>query len=458
MMRFGVPMIAILAAGALAAELPLVSLAQPAPVHDEVDVFSAVQFDTGWWPNKGDLVAVRFHITPSGGVFTDIDADSELAWPATTMEHRLVALPDTGSFRAEAAIDVEAEVSIDILGLFTGTVDLWTERIAFNEEELFDGLLLLGGPRRTVDIEVADAGIAPVEYSYTPVPGLTLVSSILMYPELEASMEGVEVRGEVGLDNLQQTAELQWEHYAIPTGPVPEQPIDITWVGWLETQLNLVIEPVVELDTLFGDFELLSIPIDVELASIDQQREAETQSVVHPLPSLGEVMEQHGFGEVEVGQERSLEVPIPNLGMLLLEGEARIEGGDGMLRVYPDSLIARAEDEDGLIVTFAPTAEGLVEAELVLETNAPDATEVRIPLPGLGWVEPPPGTTPTPGSTVPTGSTTGTTPTTATTDGAPDGINSEDLKGGKGCGCAQTAPGLGWMLLAAPLLAVRRRR
>jgi hypothetical protein len=444
-------MLAILVSVALGAELPLWSPSQPAPVHDESDVFSGVRFDTGWWPNKGDVVAVRFHITPTGEVFTDIDADSELAWPDTTLEHRLVALPDTGSFRADATIDVEAEVSIDIFGLYNGVIDLWSEQLSFSEEELFDGLLLLGGPGREVSLHATDAGVSAIDYAFSVIPGLSLVSTVDLYPELEASMEGVEVRSHFGVVQLEQIEELQWEHASLPTQPTPEQLVDITWVGDLDAALNLVIEPAIELDTIFGDFELLSIPLDVEITSVQQRREAETQSVVHPLPALGEVMGQHGFGEVELGQERSLQVPVPNLGELMLEGTAHIEGGDGALSVYPDTLVARAADEDGLIVTFAPSVEGLHEAELVLLTNAPEAPEVRIPLTGIGWVEPPPVTTPTtPSTTDPTVGTTTSSTSTASTDQAPDSVNSEDLKGGKGCGCTSAPTGAtGWLFLAA---------
>lgn len=449
-------MIAILASFALASDLPLVSVPQPAPVHDEADVFSAVQFDTGWWPNKGDVVAVRFHVTPTGGVFTDIDADSELSWPAT-MEHRLVAIPDTGSFRAEATIDVEAEVSIDLFGLYQGTFDLWAQQIAFDEEELFDGLLLIGGPGRSVSIEVDDDGVAPVDYAYSVVPGLSLVSTIYLYPQLEATMEGREVRTTAGYEILGQNEELEWEPFLLPTQATPEQLLDIVWSGDLDAALNLVIEPVIELDTILGDFELLSIPIDIELVSVQEVRDAELQSVVHPLPALGELIERHAFGEVELGQERSLGVDVPNLGMLLLEGHATIEG-DRAFSVFPEDLVARPEDEDGLVVTFAPGAEGLAEAELVITSNAPEAPEVRIPLTGIGWVEPPPVTTPS--TTTPTDPGTPTTASTTgstTTDDVPS-VNSEDLKGAKGCGCATSGPTPWGGLLLLGLVGLRRRR
>lgn len=451
-------MTVILAAIALGAEPLTTSEPQPAPVHDEADVFSQVQFDTGWWPNKGDVVAVRFHITPSGGITTDMDADSQLQWPATAMEHRLRALPMASWFRADASIEVAAELSIDI-GIYSGVIDLWTEEVSFDEEVNFEGLLLSGGPYREVELDVDEDAIVPVDYTIGVIPGLNVVSSIAMYPELEAKLEGVGVTSDLGHTVIDQTTELDFNPYAIPEDPLPEQAIGITWEGDLTSKLNLVIEPTVELDTIIGDFELVSIPLDVTIVDLFQRRVAETAEVVHPLPALDELLAAHAFGEVELGQERSLAVPMPNLGTMLLEGEVFIDGGDGQLSVYPDTIVARAEDEDGVVVTFAPTLEGPVQADLVVLTNAPHAPEVRIPLTGFGWVEPEPEpdpTTPTGGTDPTVGSTTPTTDGTATDDEAPGRVNSEDIKGG-GCGCQAAQGPAGWVAALA-LLAVARRR
>ena len=459
-------MIAILACQALAAEPLLASEPQPAPVHDEARVFDQVQFDTGWWPNKGDVVSVRFHITPTGGISTDIDADSQLQWPYTAMEHRLRAMPQGGLFRADAAIEVAAELKVDIFGLYSGVVDLWTEEVSFDENVRFESLLLAGAPYREVDLEVRDRGVVPVDYTFGIIPGLNVVSSIRMYPELEATMRGLQVTTDLGHTQIDQTTELDWNPYAIPATPLPEQAAAITWEGELTSLLNLVIEPVVELDTILGDFELVSIPLDVTIVDQFQRRQAETMEVVHPLPALDETLDAYAFGEVEVGQERSLELPLANLGAMLLEGELFIDGGDGQLTVYPDTLVARPEDEDGVVVTFSPTDEGLVEADLVIWTNAPHAPEVRIPLTGMGWVEPDP-TLPTGSTTDPTTDTTdptGTGSTSSTTDETLDAagsINGEDVKSG-GCGCQASAgipAGAGALLLVLlPLLRRQRRR
>jgi len=453
--------IVILASLAFGADPLRSSDPQPAPVHDHAMVFSTVQFDTGWWPNKGDVVAVRFHITPTGGVSTDIDADSELQWPYTAMDHRLNALPDAGWFRADASIEVAAELSIDVFGLYSGVVDLWTEEISFDEVVNFDGLLLAGGPYREVELDIDEDAVVPVDYTIGVIPGLNVVSSIEMYPELEASMRGVAVSTDLGHTLVDQTTELDWNSYAIPADPLSEQAAAITWEGDLTSKLNLVIEPTVELDTLVGDFELVSIPLEVTIVDAFERRRAETAEVVHPLPALDEMLAAHAFGEVEVGQERSLALPVPNLGMMQLEGEVFIDGGDGQLSVYPDTVVARAEDSDGVVVTFAPDAEGPIQADLVVVTNAPHAPEVRIPLTGTGWVEPEP-TTPNTGST--DGDTTDPTLSTtspATSTGGTDrgGVSSEDVKGSGGCGCQGVpAPAGGLALLGLALGALSRRR
>lgn len=432
---------------ALAADLEWNSPAQPAPVHSEAPVFSGPLVDTGWWPSASDPLAVRFHITPSGSVFTDIDADSELAWP-DPLFHRLMAIPETGSLAVDSDIEVAAELQIDIFGLYTGVVDLWTRNFNMRDAVSFDGLLLQGGPTRDVVLNAVGNGGESVDYSIQIFPGLDVVAVIDVYPEVEVVISEGRVQSQVGTTPILQDIEELW--MAVPLEPTLPASLDtrMLWSAEMDALLNVVFEPSVELDTFVGGFTLFSFPLDVAVVDFLDRFEADPIEVAHPLPGMKEVEPLFAFGEVELGQERSLPVAIPNLGDLLLEGTVTVDG-PGDFTVFPDSVVARSNETDGLTLTFRPTVEAPLAAELVFVTNDPLTPELRVPITGIGWVERVPEPDPEP---------TDTTPTDTDTDDGPGPTASVSAET-KGCGCSASTGRAGMPLIAlVGLLGLRRRR
>ena len=101
---------------------------QPVLLSDTSPVFDVVAFDTGFLPSTSDPIAVRFSVTPTGGVTTEIATDSHLEWSASTgMEQALVCEPGGGWLAIDGSVDLVAEVHINVLGLWSGTVDVWSE-------------------------------------------------------------------------------------------------------------------------------------------------------------------------------------------------------------------------------------------------------------------------------------------------------------------------------------------
>jgi hypothetical protein len=432
---------------AFAVDLEWSSPAQPAPVHDETDVFTAPIVDTGWWPSSNDPIAVRFHITPVGRVMTDIDADSELSWP-DPLYQRLVAVPNTGSLLIDAEIDVEAEVQIDIFGLFTGVIDLWSRHYNMGDEVIFDGLLLDGAPTQEVVASVPGVGQTAVDFSLQVFPGLDLVAAIDVYPEVEVELYDAQVDSLIGPTAVLQHIENQWMPVPLPTSPPASLESTTTWSATMDALLNVVIEPQIELDTFLGSFQLFSLPLDVTVVDVSNRREADTVTTWHPLPLIEPAASVYDFGGVDVGQERSLDVVLNNVGDLLLEGTAHIEG-DSAFEVFPENLLALGQDFDGLSITFTPDAAAAHTAELVLVSNDPSQLEVRIPLLGMGLLDEP--------VTTPTDPT--TTPTTDPGGNGLQGGSDEDSKAKGGCGCASAdAPQLLGFMALLPLVLMRRSR
>ncbi len=440
-----------LAATGSVEDLEWSSPAQPVPVHDEAPIFTGPLVDTGWWPSSSDPLAVRFHITPTGTVFTDIDADSELAWP-DPLWHRVVPIPETGEVEAEASLDIEAELQIDIFGLYTGVVDLWSQSFEMDGGAQFDGMLLDGDPVREVPVDIQGASRTAIEYSIQLFIGLDIVALIDVAPEIDLTLSDGQLVSDIGGTAIVQDVRERWT--AVPLDPNLPSSMDtlVTWSAAMDGALHVEFVPTIELDTFIGDFELLSIPLYVTVVDVAGRQEADPMQVMHPLPGLDTMASRYDFGEVLLGQERTLQMPVSNLGDLLLEGDVFIDG-DGAFTVFPDELVARSQESDGLSITFTPGGTTLERADLVIRSNDPLQPEVRVPLTGLGFVEQ--GADPT---TDPTG--TDTVPTGDTTDGGDRvGGGGDDTEAKGGCGCAGTGPSAApFAALLLGVLGLRRRR
>jgi hypothetical protein len=401
---------------------------------DVEPVFDVLAFDTGYLPSLASPISVRFHITPTGGLVTDMDCESRLEWPEA-LRHTLVGIPDSGWFGVDAAIEMEAEVHIDIFGLWTGSANLWSEYLEMDQGTSFDPPLL--GERIEGIVNNQDL-VDPFEYGFTVFVGLEIVLSVAVYPELKASLEGAQITTDGPIDSVYQEANNSWQTLGMPA----DRPADIalTSTYWAEQTsiLSLIIEPAVSLDTLLGEFELLSFPIPIPFVDTTTLRAFDPVDYTHPLPATAPMMTDYDFGDVPLGLLVNLEIPIENIGLMGLEGTISIEG-DGTYSVYPESIYAQPGVADGIVVTFAPTAPGLRAADLIFESNDPGAPVQIISLLGNGWTEPPDDEPPR-------------------DDGPPDDLLTETGDGDpQSCGCESTHSA-SWAWTAAFALIPRRRR
>ncbi len=355
---------------------------RPQDVHiDDVhDAFSVFAFDTGYLPSISDPVSVRFHITPTGGVTTHMEATSHLEWPG--LQHVVIGQPGTGELAIDTEVLIEAEVYINLPPLFSDSVSLWSERVRLLDVARFDPLLLDDDESVVVRID-GEGLIDPLEIEISVIFGLELVFAADFYPTVEATLAGGTI--EAFSPHADWVLLTEEEPVVLPdlAEAMDALPVSLTYDPDLVTVMRFVIEPSASLDTIIGDFELLSFPIDLTLVDAPLERPFETVEIVHPLPLLAEVAKQLDFGELVVGRLAAENLPIENLGTLGLHGTARIEG-DPSFTVWPEDIFASEEQTDGLVVHFLPTEVGAVAADLVIATNDPLLPEVRVPLSGVG--------------------------------------------------------------------------
>ena len=421
-------------------------ISEPADLtfEDERDLFGFVQIDTGYLPSQNDPISVRFHVTPTGGIVTEMEAESNLEWP-TAFKHTLDAIPGEGLFGIDTEVLVEFEVYINVAGIYQSSLPVWSEGFQILRAVEFDTLVLPGSPEYPLEVGVANTSfIDPFSYGFDVVPGVAGLSlDVEVFPELSSTLGGNRIETWMGPNMGTQVGEGGFAQIDPPGGNPGEVFLETTYIADLSTTFGIVIEPSATLTTIIGDFELVAFDIPIDVLTSEEERAFDTEVYTHPLPALDPIEVPTDLGLVDLGDLANLEVPLENIGAMGLEGFASIEGNPDFT-VFPEYFYATEGNTDGVVVTFAPSQVGEAIATLVITSNDPTTPEVRIPITGEGYD---PTAIPDEPDPVP--------------DPPPDesNLSGEDVKG---CGCAvssgSTTPAWAGALVLAGLLRSRRRR
>ncbi|MCA9566441.1 MAG: hypothetical protein KC656_01305 [Myxococcales bacterium] len=412
-------------------------VSQPASVvfSDSIDVFSFAAVDSGWQPSASSALAVRFQVVPTGGVVTEMEAVSELTWTESAFQHTLVPVVGAGLFGVDTAIDIDFDVKIDV-SVWDGTLDVWNAGFSIVEIATFDSLLLDGGAPSEMEITVDDVGVwQPFSTTIGIIPTVNLEVAVDVIPELTSIFSGSHIDTQLLDGSGSMDGEGTFLELDLPTEPMASVDLTSTYHGQLYNLFAVVCRPSLTLDSPIGDWELAAFDIPFDLLDLASDRTFEAVTYAHPLPAVSEVVVPP-VDDVLVGTQINVEIPLQNMGDLVLEGTARVEGGDAF-SVWPPYFAATTDQTAGVVVTFAPSEEGDHQAFLVLETNDPTLQFLRIPLNGTAFGP----------------------------DEVPDpNIDDPDESGvrartdGKACGCQTSRPPFGLLALGLALPLLRRRR
>jgi MYXO-CTERM domain-containing protein len=318
---------------------------------------------------------------------------------------------------------MQAEVGVDIFG-YQGTFPVWADGLYMHDEVAFEGLLLPDSTPASADLSSDGQGIDPLTYSLSLFTGVDLQFTLEAYPRATGHLAGLRIEG----GGATVLSEDESAHMDVPEENPGYLDLAVTYVADLQANLQIVLVPALAIGTPIGSFEVLSFEIPVDLIAYDEERPFAPIDIEHPLPSLQPPVTTWSFGEVEVGNLANAQFALTDVGLMDLEGTAHIEG-DPAFTVYPTYFYATPGNEDGVVVTFAPTAAGDVTAVLVIESSDPVRPRLEIPLIGTGF----------------------------SADDVPPDVISEPIKT---CGCQSTsAPGvpIGGLVLAVMALRGRRR-
>lgn len=401
------------------------SESQPVLFYDDAPIISDLQVDTGWIPSANAPIGIRLYIDTLGGIETTLSGMSELIWtdrPGEPMLQRIVGEEDGTVVSLDAVFDFGIDVQLDLPGVYEGIVTLANQELEFVDVDTLDGMLLPGQP---FDAKVSsEVTPAVVQVAFEITPGVELAVGLGIAPTLDAELSGLDITTEALGEGHMQSLESQWVEVDPDATGASEIGFVSWWSGLLSADLDLNITPQVWVLSPVGNFQLAKLLFPVPLVDGSEIRTSEPSFYAHPLPLLDVRLSHHDFGEVPVGQTGVFEIPIGNLGDLLMVGEAVVEGSADV-SVFPGEISAIPSGSDGVAVLFSPTDTGNMTAEVTLRTSDPSEPVWVITVQGRGV----PGT-----------------------GGGRFGI------GYDGCNCTTGSPAALWWLPGVGLLALLRRR
>ena len=361
-----------------AAALAYDSDPQAVVLEDEAPVFQNIAFSTGVVPS-GSPVGVQFDLGTNGGTTVRMAGDASLSWP-DDVTFAAVGTPGEGLFELSASLDAITSVVVDLssYGGPSGSFEIDHRSLAMDGREFFDPFALDGSSEPRVEIVDTTDSTQLIQYSYEIFSGVSLDFQADMTPTITVGFEGVQWLANEGVITTENT----------PVVITPEQGadfvVDSIFRGAYDGTISLVFTPQVSITAPFlGSIPLVSFDYPLDLVTDSFEQDFATIKSVFPMPVLQPGIDAADFGDVEIGQIATLEVPMQNVGNLALEGTASIEG-EAVYTVYPDQFNANPSTADGLVITFAPEEVGEFSGELVLTSNDPAYPDMRIPLSGNG--------------------------------------------------------------------------
>jgi MYXO-CTERM domain-containing protein len=352
------------------------STAQPIATEQSVDLFDNVEISTGRLPSSDSPLQVEVGLLTTGGATVAVEGTAELSWPeALTLGFQ--GQPGGGTYQLDTSLDAVTTVYVDVFG-YGGSFEIDRRSMPIGGDTPFDTFQL--GQR----VEVVDSldATSLLDYSWSIGP-VELRFLGEMQPVVTAGYTSLSWSANGN------TVTSDGETLPLPVQRAPQAAADATLRGRWDGRIDLVLRPAMEacIDVVFYSdcFEVASFDFPIEIAGDTKEVDFPTQALTFPLPMLEVGLEAGDFGEVEPGSTANLQVPLRNLGELAAEGTVSIRG-DGAFTVFPTSFRAEPGVEDGVMVSFAPTAEGAVTAELVVTSNDPSAPEIVLALSGNGVV------------------------------------------------------------------------
>lgn len=365
--------------GWLAASPAAASEAEPAELYlyDSVILMEGAAYETGYLPSDDSYVGINFAIEANQYAEVGMEGLAHLTWPeALTLTWS--GTPASGWMSTEAELATVITFMYDIWG-YDGEVELDRRSLNILGDTTFDPLVLPDSSPAEVTFEENGEGMEAFDLSYTPFSGFTITVPVELSAYQFTAMAGLYVEQDDG-------TVLEGESDSVLLDVPDDGAVEIwsTYVAAWDSVMDLVITPSIHLELAGSyEYEVASFDIDVNMEEVSFEDPFDTVSYAFYLPLLDDLDDAHDFGEVAVGNTVNWDLALVNDGSLELEGGLEITGSESFT-VYPESILAAEESEDGVVVSFTPPEAGEYEGTLILETNDPFEPTLEIDLTGSG--------------------------------------------------------------------------
>jgi MYXO-CTERM domain-containing protein len=435
--------LALLLLGANAAAYS--SKQQPVIYTGEKNLFSDIDFDTGWVPASSPI-QVRFAIHVGTGWTVQAGGKGDLSWPEP-LTFQMVGSNQAGSLEMNLGIEMLAKLRVCIPLPNCGTLD-WEGDVPyipnfdyrFYDQAIFTPFLLPGAnPASAVAADTIDPvtlfQIDLLSLIGISIPGVSGGFELKAGGTITSTLTGERFDLEDGLGAVFGTIATDPGSYILP---LPDPPHRDAWPNW-HADLNAVgtlnLQPAVYIEFNGSEYSLALFTLPLDIVNIDFPWDFGTKKMTFPLPVIRVTDDRVDFGVLTAGVTTTRDLKIDNGGEMDLTVDATVEGGAGAFSV-PGTTLTVGPGASGYLKVTVTAPNNNASGTLRLASNDPKKPFIELPLQvaGQGDVEQIPGDGGTP-------------------------LVPEEPDPAKGCGCA-TAPASasGLALLVLALVVGRRRR
>ena len=350
--------------------------------HEQV-VLDAFEYDTGWWPSSG-MVQTGFNVVVNGNLAVEMDGVANLAWPEP-FTLSLSAKPQDGTLTAGYGVDVAARIKLDLFGMYEGEFDVPYSpgMLQFEQTRVFAPFVLPGATERPVEITVSGDKVQLFDTGFDVLSGVSVNFRADLTGDMVCTFAGVRI--DLGNDLALDAA---GEGVSVPqeAGYLSTHALD--YLGESTCSLQLTIIPAIEVCAPVVDcVELPAVEIPIQTAENGGEMVFETVNVEHKIPGIAVNQGALAFGEVKVGDEASLDLPIQSVGEALLNLEYVLEPEGAPFELFPGDQAIPVDGEGGISVRYAPTKVGTHEATLRILSSDPYTPELVVSITGAGVAE-----------------------------------------------------------------------
>ena len=337
---------------------------------DTTVLFENIATDSGWIPNSGPI-GIRFEFLTNGGAELSGEGESELSWNEDGARLHFFPKENSGLFAITTQLEWLVSLRFDI-NLWAWEGELFSESIVFENEMEYSPFLLDDQEPNRLVLMADAAGLLIYDFIFEVIPAVADVSFYLeLEPQLEVGAEGI------GWYNDGQLAEQSDDSLVVTLNENRVEYLP-SYVAAFDAQLDMSVNPVVEVCVLFICNDWTPVEIPFEVISEQQEKIFPPSNVIFPLPNIHIENTSVDFGTVEVGETLVFELPISNDGLWYLEGSTMLFGGSGALSNYPNLILAGPESTDGVIIQLSPSEVGEIEGVLQIHTNDPNEPLIEV--------------------------------------------------------------------------------